>query len=632
MNVLGKTTSKHYEEYVPKDHHANAGYRIDMLSMAGTDSRAAAQMKVLCAEDPLFYINTFCTTYSPKDSMIGYPITPFVTYEFQDEAILNLVECIGIGQDVAMPKSREMGASWIGLTVLEWCWHFKDWLSFLMVSRKEDLVDKKGVPGSLFWKIDFLHRYQPRWLLPTNRWLQGKDPNRRALHLANADNDSVIDGESTTENVGVGDRRTALFIDEFGAFETDAGYSVLRGTRDVTNCRIFNSTPRGQNAFYDVVEKTAARIVRMHWSSHPLKNRGLYKADVNGVDKKDDYSSMVNVFTIGQPKPKSVQFPDDYPFVKDGRLRSPWYDAECKRCASLQEIAQELDINFQGSEYQFFDAESIKLLKKEHCRLPLLVGDLEYDPSTLEPRRFYEHEHGKMSLWIDLRDGRPAKDRKFVIGSDVSAGTGASNSVSCVVDRETGEKVGVLRDPNLLPNSFALTAIALGKWFNKAYMVWDRSGPTGEVFTQVVVSHGYGNIYFRRNEKKIGRPVMDEPGYFLNPQAKVACLENYRDALSTSRYINRSVTGMDECLQFVRRQDGSVVHSAAAKNKDPSGARTAHGDEVVADALACLGMIERQEEKVPEGPAAPTGSLAWRRKRKELAEMAALVDTLGGGW
>jgi len=35
---------------------------------------------------------------------------------------------------------------------------------------------------------------------------------------------------------------------------------------------------------------------------------------------------------------------------------------------------------------------------------------------------------------------------KFAIGSDVSAGTGASNSVSSIVNIATGEKIGVFED------------------------------------------------------------------------------------------------------------------------------------------------------------------------------------------
>jgi len=628
---VGVMSTPHYA-MVPKEMGANLRFRSEMLHMAGTDPAAAAQIKTMCSEDLLFYVNTFCWTYDPRSKI---SVTPFTTYrEFQDEAMLSIADCIETGHDFSMPKSRDMGASWMGLTVFEWYWHFKNDLSFLLISRNEDYVDKRGNPKALFWKLDFLHENQPRWLLPTGRWLGWSDPCRKLLHLRNADTKSVIDGESTTGDAGRGDRRTAMFIDEHAAFELNDGFRVLRATRDTTKCRGFNSTPQGaNNGFYEVVHNTAARLIRLHWSTHPEKNRGLYTTEAGQVKLLDDFRGLVECRTKAEKETRLVMFPDAYPFRLDGKQRSPWYDGECARCVNEMEIAQELDIDFLGSDYQFFDAESIALLRKKYCRAPLLVGDLEINEETCEPKRFVENPKGKLLLWLTLdASGRPAVDRRFVMGSDISAGTGASNSVSCVVDRATGEKVGVWRCPNTLPNPFARLTVALARFFNRALIVPDRSGPTGEVAVKEMVKQGYGHLYYRRNEKKVGRNITDEPGVFLNPIARTSLLEDYRDALGLHRYINRSESGMTECLQFIRKIDGSIEHSASANSQDPSGARTAHGDEVIADALACLGLSDASSTRHPEATETPPGCLAWRMQQKANQAAAARRDVLGDGW
>ena len=628
--TVGAMSAPHYS-MVPKDLDANLRFRREILQLAGTDPAAAAQIKTLCAQDLLFYVNTFCWTYDPRSQV---SVVPFLTYDFQDESMLSIADCIVSGHDFAMPKSRDMGASWMGLTVFEWFWHFKNDLSFLVISRNEDYVDKRGNPKALFWKVDFLHEHQPRWLLPSGRSLGWSDPHRKLLHLGNADTRSVIDGESTTGDAGRGDRRTAMFIDEHAAFELNDGFRVLRATRDTTKCRGFNSTPQGaNNGFYEVVHNTAARQIRLHWSKHPEKNRGLYTTENGKLSLQDGYRGPVEVRCKGEKDTKIVQFPEQYPFKLDGRVRSPWYDNECARCINEMEIAQELDIDFLGSDYQFFDPEAIAVLKKKYCRPPLLIGDFEIDHETCQPKRFVENPKGSMKLWLTLDGtGRIASDRRFVLGSDVSAGTGASNSVTCVVDKATGEKVAVWRDPNTRPNSFARVTIALARFFNKGLMVWDRSGPTGETFSKRVVAQGYSHVYYRRNEKKVGRTITDEPGVFLNTVAKVSLLEDYRDSLGSHRYINRSDAGLTECLQFIRKQDGSIEHSASASSQDPSGARTAHGDEVIADALASLGMTDTQGQKQPEEPELPVGSLAWRMKQKALALASVGRDQLGDGW
>ena len=141
---------------VPKDYAKNLRFRRNLLRRASKSVVLQRKLKKACSEDILFYINVFCWTYDPRKEN---SVIPFITYEYQDRALLDLVRCIEDGIDVAIAKSRDMGASWMNMLVLEWFWHFdKQVLSFLMVSRKESYVDEKGNPKSLFHKLDFLDR------------------------------------------------------------------------------------------------------------------------------------------------------------------------------------------------------------------------------------------------------------------------------------------------------------------------------------------------------------------------------------------------------------------------------------------------------------------------------------------
>lgn len=616
-------------DLVPKDLDANLALRIAVMREAAKDRQFAAAVKQMCAEDPLFYMNMFGWTYDPRDTRM--PRKPFITYtEFQDEAIDEFLDAIDRGYDVAWPKSRTMGASWMGLFCIETCWHFRDDLSFLAVSRNQDYVDQSGNPKSLFWKLDFIHANQPRWLLPTGRWLGAKDPDRVQLHLANADTGSVIDGESTTGDAGRGDRRTAMFIDEFAAFEVAAGFKVLSASRDTTNCRLFNSTPQGSaNAFYDVVHKISAVVRRMHWSQHPLYKQGLYTSEKNAHGTYspkllDEFTGVVECRRSEWSRPKDVIFPEQYPFILDGKLRSPWYDSQCARCASPQEIAQELDIDFLGSSYQFFDPEFINKLIAEYCRPPLLKGRLDFDPVTLEPRGFVPDPKGPLELWFDLRgsgslltDRQFFGDKKFATGTDVSHGTGASNSDTAVVDLTTGRKVANWRDPNTMPDDCADISIALAKWFNNAFMIWDASGSAGKRFTDRLIKQKYTRIYYRTSEHRMRPRISDQPGYYLNPEDRAVLLGEYRTKLAEREYINQSEPGMRECLEFIVQPGGKAEHSRSANSQDPTGAREAHGDEVIADALASRALSLKRIEPVPVEKDPPWMSPAWRLREEE---------------
>ena len=627
----------HYHR-VPKDMDENLHWRREVLLAADADPGFAATLKRMCREDVLFYLNGFVWTFDPRISESVDGLTrkmPFVTYkEFQDEAIDELLDAIERGYDVAWPKSRAMGATWMGLCCLEWLWHFHDDMTFMLVSWKEEYVDN-GSPKSLFWKIDFIHKMQPKWLLPTGRWLGNEDPARKKLHLDNVDTSSSFEGEATTGDVGRGARDTAMFIDEFAACKVNDGYRILTATRAICRCRLFNSTPQGNaDAFYDVVHNSGAKIRRMHWSKHPDYRAGLYTSEkdslgVYRLKRLDEFSGSVKVLRKEWGEPRYLNFPEDYPFILDGELRSPWYDSECARCVSMKEIAQELNIDFLGSSYQFFDAQFIDMLIAEYCTPPMMQGRLHYDPMTLEPEGFEVDSKGPLSLWFQIPGNGilPGKEylrgRKFGIGSDVSMGTGASNSASCVMDQGTGRKVAAWRDSNSPPEKFADETVALAKWFNKAFMIWDATGAPGRSFTKRVMEHKYPRIYYRISEERARARITDQPGFFMNSEDRAVLLRDYRIVLQDRTFVNPSEPGMRECLQFVVQPGGKIEHAKSVGSQDPTGAHDAHGDEAIADALVSRLLSVKQTEIEKERKEPPYMSPAWRMREDALAVAAA---------
>jgi len=566
-------------DLVPKEMDENLRWRKSVYAAARTSEHDRAALRRMCSEDLLFYVNAFCWTYDPR---LESPMVPFITYGFQDETFLELDDSIG-KKDICIKKSRDMGASWMLCTLFEWRWHFRHGQSFLLVSRNEEYVDKPGNSKCLFWKIDYLLKNQPGWLLPRY--------TRTHLRLTNDENGSAIDGESTTGDVARGDRRTAIGLDEFAAFDVDAGYKALASTRDATRSRIFNSTPDGVgNAFYDVSHSEQVKQVVLHWTKHPVKALGLY---------------------VGE----------------NGKARSPWYDEECRRCIHPQEIAQELDIDFHGSDFQFFDPKEINRLVVQHCRPPLFVGDIEFDADSMQPRCFTARPKGLLRLWCGVdASGQVASDRGYVMGVDIAAGTGSSNSVISIADRKTGEKIGELATPNMRPDELARYAVALARWLrddtgNGAYMIWEAPGP-GRNFGDVVIESGYRNVYYRTREESLSKNQTLIPGWWPVKDAKRAVFGDYRRALLDGRFINRSRDAMDELREIVYTANGSIEHSKATRTVDPSGARDNHGDRPTADALCCYALARRtpvpqeRKEQVPEGSILARRQMADDRRRR----------------
>lgn len=279
----------------PKDFDGNVDYRLRVLIKSQKSPQLQALMKSICKDDILYWVNVFTATYNPRKS----PSTiPFITYEYEDKLILSLVDSIKNQKDILIDKSRDMGVTWCVLLVFTWFWQFHgEGFDFLCGSRKEQYIDGIGNMDTLMEKIRFLIRNQPKWMNPLGfKW--ERDSNY--MKIVNPESKATITGEATNANFSRSGRRRAIFFDEFAFWETDS--QAWRASADSTNCRIVVSTPCGfNNQFAKLRHSGSIPVQSLHWTLHPEKDRA-------------------------------------------------WYDNECKRRNNdAVEIAQELDINYEGS-------------------------------------------------------------------------------------------------------------------------------------------------------------------------------------------------------------------------------------------------------------------------------------------
>jgi len=565
-------------QIVPRDLVKNIDYRKRIIRACGSDLDAQKDVAALCRKDILFWWNSFAFTYDPR---LSASVVPMVTYEFQDDAISTINNSIG-KSDLVISKSRDMGASWMLVGVFLWRWLFRDGQSFLLVSRNEDYVDKPGNPKSLYWKIDFIMKHLPGWMLP--------EFSRSKLRLSNHANGSTIDGESTTGDVARGDRRTAIGLDEFAAFDTDAGYRALAATRDATNSRIFNSTPNGtSNAFHTVAQNEEIPQLRLHWTKHPSKSKGLY--------------------------------------YEDKKPRSPWYDREVKRCGSPVEVAQELDISFGASQQVFFDLKLLTNYQRKYIKSPYVRGEIVFS-DNIQDVSFEQSPKGRMKLWAHPDpNGHMPRDRSYAIGIDIATGTGSSNSCLSIVDRKTREKIGEFAVPNMRPDQLARYAVATARWLrdganSPALLCWEAAGP-GRIFGDVVVEVGHREIWFRRKEGVAVKRQGDMMGWIPTKENKLTLFGNYRRQLFSESFINRSMEALAECSEIVYMPGGGIEHSRSVSTRDSSGARMNHGDRATADALACM-AIGYEGNAVIKKPKTIQGSLMYRRKKQSDLKRKAL--------
>uniref|UniRef100_A0A6M3K8L1 Putative terminase n=1 Tax=viral metagenome TaxID=1070528 RepID=A0A6M3K8L1_9ZZZZ len=302
-----------------------------------------------------------------------------------------------------------MGWSWMIILTYLWYWLKTEGGSdFLLGSRIEDYVDKKGDMRTLLQKARYAFNRLPKWL-----WPKGFNPKSHDnfMRLQNPQTGAAITGESNNPNWSTGGRYLSGLLDEFAKWE-GSDESAWTAAADATPCRIALSTPFGAGGkYYEVVTDGKTKKLTTHWSLHPRKAEGLYCV---------------------WPKPEeAAEVVDSFHWVG---LRAPWYDKECRRRKAL-EISQELDIDYIGSGNPVFRGKALR-------RISTLLRLQRSPVAYLEPL-VYEQTLEEVSDYRDRDDlilvyEKPSEKHSYVVAADVAEGkVNGDYSVIKVLNRET---------------------------------------------------------------------------------------------------------------------------------------------------------------------------------------------------
>lgn len=248
-----------------------------------------------CASDPVYWINTYCTTFDPRLRAV----VPFTLYPHQEECVRWLQERETKQEDGLIEKSRDTGISYICCAYALWLWIFHPNSIIGFGSRKEEYVDKKGDPKSLFEKMRGIMRDLPDWQMPAEFNWRHHD---NLCRIVNPSNGCAITGESG-DGIGRGGRTTIYFVDESAFVEHQE--LLDRSLIANTNVRIDVSTPNGPgNPFYRKRFSGLYPVFTYHWRDDPRKTEEWAeeekaKNEVAFAQEYDiDYSASVEGIVI----------------------------------------------------------------------------------------------------------------------------------------------------------------------------------------------------------------------------------------------------------------------------------------------------------------------------------------------
>lgn len=631
---------------VPKDLKQNLEWRQFVFNSCQNNPDLQKAFIGICKQDILFFVNTFVWQYNPMDKG-ALKAGPFITWPYQERALLDTPEttgnkgllwCYENDKTGVVEKSRDMGASWLFLIFEDWLCRKFGYAQILNVSRNADAVDASS-RNSLFQKLVFIHDHFPDWL-------KGRI-KKTSMTFSYQDTKSEITGEASTGFAGVGGRGSVVFIDEFTKIKE--AQEVRQGTASTANCRFFNATHEGPNTEFCKLTSTPEIIkIQMHWTRHPLKNKGLYSYDREEMKERywryneetDELDETVCLYDYG---------PDFRP-VRDGTpvggphpgIRSPWYDNKVIELGSAASAASELDINPTGSVAQLFDPLVIRGLIEKYCRKPIWEGDIVYSERG-QVVEFIEADGGPFRLWTTLDREGNALLAPYGCGIDVSGGNGVTPSCMTITNGITGEKVLEYFNSRIKPVDFGTLAVAICRRFKDRYgtparMMWEHHGPGATFGAQVIDLH-YENIGENRTDTvgNLARRQSKTIGFNPGGPRMGLLLRDYANALVKGKMLNPSERALAETLSWKYDDSGRPTHPSKKLKGSPEGAGENHGDLTVSDALSWKMVKDygelsatEAEQRAKELAEPKMGSFEWRQLLGAEEEKVAMRDTMEG--
>lgn len=646
FNKISKSPEAFFNA-IPTGIEENIDFRGDLHTYLVKDQQAKSQFLALCYLDPCIFFNTSLWCPNPRGKT-GLRNVPFILRPHQNKAVREIKHCIDNSEDADIDKSRDEGATFIlcGIDILYFI--LQKQFTVLLGSRIEPLVDTSseiingnvvGNELTLFYKLLYLLNSLPLYLQPKFR--------KTHMFLQNLENQSAFSGQATSIGFGKGSRATVIEVDELAAIEPKIAQAIIENIADVSGCCIFNSTQGDWGEAHPyakmLLDKRVKTII-LDWTDNPEKNRGLYKSPEAGIIQIKDidyyrqqYSGRFdNIESMQKVNVNNIQ--GTYPFVADGGVsnyncyRSIWFDKEELRPGRTKRgVAQNiLRIPF-GSSDTFFPFDLTEKLR-DKTREPDYRGSIEYslgqDGYIREP---YFIPGGKNSIfcwWGDLINVRPDQNHNYVVGVDLSKGTGTSNSVAAVGDVNTNEIVGMIVTPYLSIPDFAELTVALCEWVGgnvPPLLIWEENG--APEFLKRVNELGYYSLYIK--EDKEGHKLKSKTKHGWRSTGgpngtKIAVLNALESALyeglrEDSRftplklYDEQTVNELASYVYF----EGKIDVGPVMLQTETSGAKAAHGDRGIAVGLCNEGSKQQTKGKVINATFIVPGSWAARRQLKE---------------
>jgi hypothetical protein len=321
------------------------GHRVRVENATkGDDPQSLGQRAVqwrLCAQPGanglLYFLNTFGFILEPRNA--DNPATthlvrlPWITWPRQAD-LADHYEATMLASradpdtayrsNTAIVKDRDVGATWFDAAHNAKEWNFAPYWDALVISTNFDLAADDQSPKSYMFKVQYVLKNMPEWLLPVgiSGFGMRKEHDKEA-NLINPVTGSHLTASTTTPEAGRGDRKTKLTIeeagthDDFGALVDNAvlvaNHVFSIGTPNVDHGYDWHNYVHGKEGFHK------PEIFIFRWYEVPGRDHIWYRATASVMSEERIQRELNQNWLIGTGEflyaPFLEKTPGYFPFV-----------------------------------------------------------------------------------------------------------------------------------------------------------------------------------------------------------------------------------------------------------------------------------------------------------------------------
>lgn len=277
-------------------------WRLEKLKKIRANPEILPLLKAYYRDHPAQLIIDWGNTYDPRLVRRGLPaVLPFLLFPKQEELAYWIVERWKAGEPGLIEKSRDMGITWLVMSLACCMCLLNREMAIGTGSRKEMLVDVLGDPDSMLEKARLFMQGLPREF--RGGWDRNDKTCSAHMRIKFPETDSIITGEAG-DSIGRGGRKAIYLVDEAAHLERphliDASLSAN------TDCRIDLSSVKGMaNPFAAKRFGGNIKVFTFHWTDDPRKGDEWYakqKAELDPVTVAQeidvDYAASVEGVVI----------------------------------------------------------------------------------------------------------------------------------------------------------------------------------------------------------------------------------------------------------------------------------------------------------------------------------------------